>query len=98
VLANLDALDAAGAEIWIRFPFIPGMTDGMDNVTALGRKAASLRTRRVHILPFHRTATDKYARIGREWEHGDVGEVTDARLKAAVEALEAMGLEVVVGG
>ena len=98
LLANLDALDAAGAEVWIRFPFIPGMTDDIDNVTALGRKVASLRTNRVHILPFHRTAADKYARIGREWEHGDVGEVTDDGLKEASAALEAMGLDVVIGG
>jgi len=98
VLENLRALDDAGAEIWVRFPFIPGFTDGMGNVTALGRTVASLRTRRLHILPFHRTAADKYARIEREWEHAGVAEVAESRVKAAAETLEAMGLDVRIGG
>ncbi|MFH1690799.1 MAG: hypothetical protein ABIE42_11295 [Candidatus Eisenbacteria bacterium] len=98
MLDNLRALDDAGAEIWIRFPFIPGLTDGMENVDALGRRVAALRTRRVHILPFHRTAADKYARIEREWAHADVAEVTKDRVKEAAEALGAMGLDVRIGG
>lgn len=98
VLGNLQALDEAGAEIWIRFPFIPGLTDGMENVNALGRRVAALRTRRVHILPFHRTAADKYARIEREWEHADSAEVTQDKVKEAAEALAAMGLDVRTGG
>ena len=92
------ALDDAGAEIWVRFPFIPGFTDGMDNVTALGRTVASLRTKRVHILPFHRTAADKYARIEREWEHAGATEASKSMVKAAAETLEAMGLDVRIGG
>jgi pyruvate formate lyase activating enzyme len=98
VLENLDALDDSGSEIWIRYPFIPGLTDGMENVRAVGRKVSSLRTRRLHILPFHRTAADKYGRIGREWEHGDVPTAGDERMKEAAAALEAMDLDVRIGG
>ncbi len=98
VLENLHALDEAGAEIWIRFPLIPGVTDSMDNVNALGRKVASLRTRRVHLLPFHRTAADKYARIERAWEHAGLEDVAEDRVKEAAEALGAMGLDVRIGG
>jgi pyruvate formate lyase activating enzyme len=98
VLDNLRALDEAGAQIWIRFPLIPGVTDSMDNVNALGRRVASLRTRRVHLLPFHRMAADKYARIEREWEHAGLEDVSEDRVKEAAEALGAMGLDVRVGG
>lgn len=98
VLENLRALDEAGAEIWIRFPLIPGVTDSMDNVNALGRRVAPLRTRRVHLLPFHRTAADKYARIEREWEHAGLEDVSEDRVKEAAEVLGAMGLDVRIGG
>jgi len=98
VLENLRALDEAGAEIWIRFPLIPGVTDSMDNIEALGRRDASLRTRRVHLLPFHRTAADKYARIERKWEHAGLEDVTEDRVKEAAEALGALGLDVRIGG
>lgn len=98
LLGNLRALDESGAKIWIRFPFIPDVTDGMENVNALGRNVASLRTKRVHILPFHRTAADKYARIEREWEHAGAAEASKDKVKEAVAALTAMGLDVRVGG
>jgi pyruvate formate lyase activating enzyme len=98
VLENLRALDEAGAEIWIRFPLIPGVTDSMDNIEALGRRVASLRTRRVHLLPFHRTAADKYARIERKWEHAGLEDVTEDRVKEVAEALGALGLDVRIGG
>ena len=98
VLANLTALDEAGAEIWVRFPFIPGVTDSMENVGALGRTVTALRTRRVHILPFHRTAADKYARIDREWEHAGIAEVSEETTQAAAEALTAMGIDARIGG
>jgi pyruvate formate lyase activating enzyme len=98
VLENLEALDDTGAAIWIRFPLIPGVNDGMENVAALGRKIVSLRTRRVHILPFHRTAADKYSRIERDWLHSGAKAVSDKRVAEAAGALEAMGLDVVIGG
>lgn len=98
VLGNLRALDEAGAGIWIRFPLIPGVTDGMDNIEALGRGVASLRTRRVHLLPFHWTAADKYARIEREWRHAGLKDASEDRVKEAAEALGAMGLDVRIGG
>jgi pyruvate formate lyase activating enzyme len=97
VLANLQALDEAGAEIWIRFPLIPGITDSKANVERLGRRVASLRTRRVHVLPFHRTAADKYARIERRWGHSDLAASEDSTKRVA-ETLGQMGLDVRVGG
>ncbi len=98
VLENLCALDEAGAEIWIRFPLIPGVTDSMDNIKALGRRVTSLRTRRVHLLPFHRTAADKYARIERKWALDGLEDVSEDRVKEAAEALGALGLDVRIGG
>jgi pyruvate formate lyase activating enzyme len=97
VLENLRALDDSGAEIWIRFPLIPGLTDGKANVEALGRRAASLRTSRVHVLPFHRTAADKYARIERRWDHSDLA-ASEESIKRVAETLGQMGLDVRVGG
>ncbi len=98
VLANLCALDEAGAEIWIRFPLIPGVTDSMDNIKALGRRVASLRTRRVHLLPFHRTAADKYARIERKWALDGLEDVSEDRVQEAAEGRGALGLDVRIGG
>jgi pyruvate formate lyase activating enzyme len=98
-LDNLRTLDESGAEIWMRFPLIPGVTDDEENVTAVGETVASLaNTRRVYILPFHRIAADKYARTGRPWNHADVEPVTQEALARTEEILASFGLDVRKGG
>lgn len=99
ILDNLRALDEAGAEIWIRFPVIPGVTDDPGNVEALGAFVESLpRTRVVQPLPFHRTASDKYARLDRPWPHADLRACEPADLQAVTAILERSGLDIRSGG
>ena len=99
ILDNLRALDREGVEIRIRFPVIPGLTDAPANVTALGEFVASLEhTRRVHLLPFHRTASDKYNRLEREWPHADLRPSPDENLADITGVLEEFGLDVTIGG
>jgi pyruvate formate lyase activating enzyme len=99
IVENLRALDETGADVRIRFPVIPGITDDRDNVEALGRLAASLATRpAVHLLPFHRTASDKYARLERPWPHDALAPSTREALEEIAARLRAHGLDVYVGG
>ena len=67
ILANLDSLLQLDAQIVIRFPLIPGITDTQGNLQSLrsfmnDRPALS----RIDILPYHRSAKSKYERLGRE--------------------------------
>ncbi len=99
ILENLRLLDEAGAEIWIRFPLVPGVTDDRANLEALGDLVASLKnTRRVHILPFHRTARDKYHRLGRSWGCGEIHPAAPPAVDHIVALLNGLGLEVRTGG
>jgi pyruvate formate lyase activating enzyme len=99
ILANLRALDALGADVRIRFPVIPGITDDRENVDALGRFLGSLaKTRAVHLLPFHRTASDKYARLERPWPHDALRPSTPEALEEIAERLRTHGLDVRLGG
>jgi len=98
IVENLRALDAGGAAIWVRFPVIPGVTDDRENLDALGRLVSSLANNRtVHLLPFHRTASDKYARLERPWSHAGLALSPEA-LDAAAAVLAGHGLNVSVGG
>jgi pyruvate formate lyase activating enzyme len=93
IVENLRALDAAGAAISIRFPLVPGVTDDRENLDALGRLVSSLTNpHAVHLLPFHRTASDKYARLDRPWSHADAALASDA-LDQAAAVLRSHGLE-----
>jgi pyruvate formate lyase activating enzyme len=97
--ANLRALAARGIPVRVRVPLVPGITDGEDNLAAIGRFVAGLPGRvPVDLLPYHATARDKYARLGRDYPlagipaHG----VEEMGRKAAV--LSGFGLDVNCGG
>jgi len=99
ILENLRAMDDVGVETWIRFPLIPGATDSRENVTALADTVLSLtNTRRIHVLPFHRTAADKYARLERSWRHDGLADASEGKAARAVEYLLTRGLDARLGG
>ncbi|GGO79033.1 pyruvate formate-lyase-activating protein [Nonomuraea cavernae] len=62
-----------GRPTWVRFVLVPGLTDAFENVDALARFVAALgNVERVDVLPFHRLATAKYARLGLRFPLADV--------------------------
>ena len=67
VLANLDRLAAEDVEIVVRVPMIPGVNDDADNIGRTADFAASRGIARIDLLPYHRYAQDKYARLGLEY-------------------------------
>lgn len=67
VLANLAAVAAAGARIWLRVPVVPGYTDGTDHADQVARLAAATPgVERVTLLPYHRTGTSKDHLLDRD--------------------------------
>lgn len=63
ILDNLRFLCASGADVIIRVPLIPGLTDGISDMEALaafisGELAG--RIRRVELLPYNKLAESKY--------------------------------------
>lgn len=99
ILENLRAIDESGTETWIRFPLIPGATDARENLVALADTVLSLEnTRRVHVLPFHRTAADKYARLERPWRHDALPAASEREADGVVEYLRERGLDARLGG
>lgn len=111
ILENLAALDAAGATLWVRVPLIPGFNDDADSLEGIGRHIASLqRTRRVHLLPYHRWGAAKRERwAGESGKRGpwaeEAGKAGDARrdpdpdlVRVVQRRLRALGLDVRIGG
>jgi len=65
ILANLRALDAAGAKVLLRCPIVPGLNDREDHfagIAALAREMPGLVG--VEILPYHRLGLSKAERLG----------------------------------
>jgi pyruvate formate lyase activating enzyme len=65
VLDNLRRVRAMGCDTIIRFPFIPGFTDDVQNVAGILAVASSLgSTTEVHVLLFHQYGKHKYDALG----------------------------------
>jgi pyruvate formate lyase activating enzyme len=92
ILAALARLARAAPEkVVLRFPLIPGITDGGENVREVARAAASLGLARVSVVPYHPMGTPKYAELGRTAPAAPPP-VTRAGLERVFAAFEAAGL------
>ncbi|MCU0663438.1 MAG: glycyl-radical enzyme activating protein [Myxococcota bacterium] len=95
ILRNLKAIDASGAQVWIRFPLVPGINDGEENIEAVGAFVSCLsHTRKLHVLPFHpmglhKTRTRHPFRLCEGIERPSLEAV-----KKAAQQLARFGLEV----
>lgn len=81
VWEHLRRIVENGNEIILRIPIIPGVNDTREEllkIIALLQSVPSLR--RVNLLPFHRTGSDKYKRLGMTYDMGGVQGLTDADL------------------
>lgn len=97
-LKNLKTLALARKGIIIRFPLIPGITDGKDNLEAIAKHMKKLGLRNIDILPYHAIARDKYRRLGKEFLLAGLKEVSDDMINKIAQFFVDKGFTVGVGG
>ena len=71
VLDNMARLIKEGCDLVARIPLIPGFNDDKEQGYEIARLLKDARVTQVHILPFHRMGSGKYAATGREYLWGD---------------------------
>lgn len=99
ILDNLRALSAGTTELRVRVPLVPGINDGAANLEAMAAFLKSLPRRHpVDVLPYHRAAAAKTARLaaGRSFSGFEVP--GPGALAAARAWFERVGLETTIGG
>jgi pyruvate formate lyase activating enzyme len=97
-LKNLETLAQAGKEIIIRFPLIPGITDGMDNLKEIARLMKKLDLNQIDILPYHSIAKDKYRRMGKAFLLEGLKEPEEESINTMMKFFMEKGFLVGVGG
>ncbi|UCF99594.1 MAG: glycyl-radical enzyme activating protein [Spirochaetaceae bacterium] len=100
ILENLRWLSESGYRVEVRIPVIPAMTDGTDNIDAAGALLSSLSNPpAVRLLPFHRTALEKYKRFGMKVPSEYEGaQPSEADMQRVARLLEIQGLTVMYDG
>ena len=99
ILNNLRELAISAKEIIVRIPVIPGINDDPGNISGTGAFLASLENvQRVDLLPYHNTASDKYARKQSDYPTQEIQPPSEAQLASIADLLGGYGLIVTVGG
>jgi len=99
ILENARRIAGEGIPMAVRFPIVPGYTDGERNIRATARFVEELRTvGEIHLVPYHRLGEFKYARLGREYDLATLRPPSESDMKRHAKMIESYGLRAQVGG
>ena len=90
ILRNLSvaALWAKGnGRLWIRTPIIPGATDSVENIRAIGERISAIGgAERWELCAFNNLCSDKYKRLDIDWAFKDAPLVSKRHMQELLEA------------
>jgi pyruvate formate lyase activating enzyme len=99
LLENLDRLSKAGAEIIIRIPLIPGITDTASNLEAIAGLLMEMKMNSpVDLLPYNKIAEDKFRRFDLHPRLGATSDRPAEELEQLAGLFESKGHAVNIGG
>jgi len=98
ILQNLAALVAQGRPVEIRVPVIPGINDSAEDLRDMAAAVRRLGLCRVHLLPYHQTALEKYRRLGMSYRLEGLQPPLAERMSQVAAHFEAAGVRVKIGG
>ncbi|MFA6009184.1 MAG: glycyl-radical enzyme activating protein [Desulfobacteraceae bacterium] len=82
--------------LWIRTPVIPGATDTMENIRAIGSFLASAchgQVARWELCAFNNLCRNKYDRLGRTWMYNDAPLLTAEAMEFLAETARQSGVD-----
>jgi len=98
IVGNLEALARQGNSVVVRIPVIPGINDDPGEIEGMARLLKRSQLHNVHLLPYHRAGTGKYARLHMPYLLGDVELPSSESMQTIAQQLEQSGFSVSIGG
>jgi pyruvate formate lyase activating enzyme len=98
ILKNLEALAQRKIPVIIRYPVLPGINDGAEDIRQMAGFLSRLGLSRIDLLPYHRTGVGKYRRVGMPYRLEGLEPPSPDRLRKIAQELEREGFAVRVGG
>lgn len=93
VLAMAEQLSRIGKPVWLRHVLVPGVTDGAEHLTELGRFIGGLtNVAKLELLPYHRMGVYKWNSLGIPYPLEGVQPPSDREVARARELIE-LGIE-----
>jgi pyruvate formate lyase activating enzyme len=98
ILDNLKALVEAGIPLRVRFPLIPGVNDGDEDIEQMSNYLKGLGVHRIDLLPYHKIGIDKYRRLGLQYRLAGLAPPEDAEIERVSQKFGQKGVSIKVGG
>ena len=99
ILANAQRIARSKVKLIIRTPVIPGFNDTEEEIGAIARFASSLPgVEEMHILPYHRIGSDKYAGLNREYTLSHIEPPSKEKMERLLQVVRGYGLKGQIGG
>jgi glycyl-radical enzyme activating protein len=100
ILDNLARLAAAGANVRVRIPLIPGFNAEPQTVAAIAEFVRHLPgpVLGIDLLPYHMLGKAKYTALGRTYPWAGHARLSEAEVGACAAAVRAHNLPVAIGG
>ena len=99
ILENAKIIAREARRLIIRTPVIPTFNDTDEEIRAIVEFAKSLDTvREIHLLPYHRIGSDKYAGLGRKYMMEYIRVPEKERMQKLLGIVNDIGLEGKIGG
>lgn len=89
---------AKNSKVIPRFPYIPGYTDGRENIDKILDIIRNEGLNEIHVLPYHNYGETKYELLDREYALKDVKIPEDSEMEAVRKYIESKGFSVKIGG
>ncbi len=99
ILENAKKISSAAKNMVVRVPVIPGFNDSEEEILSIARFAATLKNvKEIHLLPYHRLGSDKYAGLGREYLLEGIEPPAKAKMNFLKEVVNRAGVDCRIGG
>ena len=99
ILENARHIAKEAKELIVRTPVIPTFNDTAEEIKAIADFAVSLGTvREMHLLPYHRIGSDKYAGLGREYTMAHIKVPEKEHMQMLLGVVNSTGLKGQIGG
>ena len=99
ILENARYIAKEARKLIVRTPVVPTFNDSEKEIADIADFAVSLGTvREMHLLPYHRIGSDKYAGLGRPYTMSHIEVPSKEKMQRLLEVAESRGIKAQIGG
>lgn len=95
---SAEELVRRGKDITIRVPVIPGFNNDPEEIIQIAQFAERIGVEKIHLLPYHRLGTGKYAQIGKTYTLSDIMPPSQEEMAGLCHVVSQFGIKCQIGG